>query len=120
MTGTKSAILGVVFEKIPGTHDDDRRTLTPIFNMDVPGFKGAEQMKVAAMKRDGVLGSHHHHYAELFTVLSGKAVFELTDTGATFISEEHILVPGWRLLIPSYVYHSAKVDAGTILLGLTE
>ncbi|MDP3948734.1 MAG: cupin domain-containing protein [bacterium] len=114
-----NSIPRVVFEKIPGFHDDDRRMLTPVFNMDIPGFKGVKQLNVAAMKRDGVLGRHYHDYAELFAVLNGKAVFRLNDD---LIGEKHEyeLVPGYRLLIPAGVWHEAQVDGGTILIGLTE
>ncbi len=111
-------IEGVVFEDIPGAHDDDRRTLVPVFNMDLP-FKAAEQLKFATMKRDGVLGRHYHAYAELFTVLGGKAVFTLTSP-ASVQAETYELVPGKRLLVPAGVWHEAQVDAGTTLIGLTE
>ncbi len=111
-------IEGVVFEDIPGAHDDARRTLVPVFNMDLP-FKAAEQLKIATMKIDGVLGRHYHAYAELFTVVSGKAVFSLTNPANGEV-ETYELVPGKRLLVPTRVWHEAQVDAGTTLIGLTE
>jgi mannose-6-phosphate isomerase-like protein (cupin superfamily) len=111
-------IPGVVLEKIPGAHDDDRRTLTPVFNMDMEGFRGAKQLKLAFLKKDAVLGKHYHHYAELFTVYGGKAVFVLTpETGE---SEAFEITPGLRLLIPAGIRHEAQVEGGTLLIGLTE
>ncbi len=111
-------IPGVVLEPIPGTHDDERRTLVPVFNMDLTGFKGAEQLKLALIKKDSILGQHYHHYAELFTVYGGKAVFCLkSGDGQT---EEYTLTPGHRLLIPAGVRHEARIDGGTLLIGLTE
>ena len=109
---------GVVFEDIPGAHDDERRTLTPVFNMDLV-FRPAEQLKIAHMKIDGVLGRHYHAYGELFTVASGQAAFTLTDR-ETREQETYLLVPGKRLLVPAGLLHEAKVVAGTILIGLTE
>ena len=109
----------VVFEDIPGNHIDNRRTLTTIFNTDISEFKVAAQVKVATMKKTAKLGGHYHRYAELFTVLSGKAMFKLTDRDS---GESHAfeIVPGKRLIIPAEVFHEALVDKGTILLGLTE
>ena len=111
-------IEGVVFEDIPGAHDDARRTLVPVFNMDLP-FKPAQQLKIAAMKTNAVLGGHRHPYAELFTVTVGKAVFSLTNPANGEV-EAYELVPGKRLLVPTHVWHEAQVDAGTTLIGLTE
>lgn len=112
-------IKGVVFEDLPGAHDDERRTLAPVFNGDLPGFKGAAQLKIASMKKEAALGKHYHHYAELFTILGGTALFALTNPegGAT---ECYELVPGKRLLIPAGVRHEATVTAGAALIGLTE
>ena len=114
-------IPGVIFEDLPkeNYHEDERRTLTSVFNGDVPGFPCAEQVKFAHMKETRELGRHFHCYPELFYVLSGKATFTLQppDIGNGYTFE---LVPGKRLLIPPRVFHSALVEAGTILCGLTQ
>ncbi len=110
---------GVVFEKIPSSHEDERRTLTAFFNMDVPGFEGAEQLKMAVAKQDCVLGRHYHDYAELFFVITGEAFFKLEGRG-TGRQDAIILPTGYRLLIPPLVWHEAQVERGTLLLCLTE
>lgn len=112
------SISNVLFEKISGSHTDDRRTLTPWFNGSVGVFEQAAQVKIAEMKRDAVLGKHYHRYPELFTVLTGEATFTLTDR-QTNEREEYVIRPGWRLVIPSGVYHEAFVQSGTMLLGAT-
>ncbi len=112
-------ITGVVCEKILNLHVDGRRALTSIFNMDVAGFAGAKQVKVLEAKTDFPLGRHEHAYAELFSVLSGEAVFSLK-VQSTGVEETHILVPGWRLLVPANVWHEARMKPGSVLLGLTE
>jgi mannose-6-phosphate isomerase-like protein (cupin superfamily) len=110
---------GVTLEKIPHSHDDERRTLIPAFNTDMEGFSEAKQLKLALLKKDSVLGKHWHDYAELFTVYGGNAVFVLAprDGGEP---EEFLLQPGWRLLIPARIWHEARVEGGTLLIGLTE
>jgi len=114
-------IPGVIYEDLPkeNYHDDERRTLTSVFNGDVPGFPCAEQLKFAHMKETRKLGGHFHYYPELFYILSGKATFTLMHpkTGENYTFE---LVPGKRLLIPPLVFHSAEIEAGTILCGLTQ
>jgi hypothetical protein len=95
---------GVTLEKIPHSHDDERRTLIPAFNTDMEGFSEAKQLKLALLKKDSVLGN---------------AVFVLAprDGGEP---EEFLLQPGWRLLIPARIWHEARVEGGTLLIGLTE
>jgi len=114
-------INGVVHERLPAGnyHEDERRTLTSVFNGDVPGFPVAEQLKVALLKENRTLGGHFHYYPELFAVYSGRAVFRLThpETGAI---EEFELIPGMRLMIPPGIFHTADIEAGTVLLGLTQ
>lgn len=112
---------GVIYEDLPkeNYHDDDRRTLTSVFNGDVPGFPVAEQLKFALMKETRKLGGHFHYYPELFCVVSGKAVFTLVSP-KTAENYTYELVPGKRLLIPPGVFHSAEIEAGTLLCGLTQ
>lgn len=111
-------IPGVILEDIPGAHDDERRTLVPVFNMNLEGFKGAEQLKLALLKKNSVLGRHYHNYAELFTVYGGTATFKLTSPDG--LTEEYVIHQGQRLLIPAGVWHEAQVEGGTLLIGLTE
>ncbi len=114
-------INGVVFEDIPEGHEDHRRKLYAPFNSDVPGFKGAAQVKVAEVKRGEniVLGRHYHLYGELFFVLKGQVTFKLTALGDNE-TNEFVLVPGKRLLVPLGVQHEGLAQADSILIGLTE
>lgn len=115
-------INGVVFEDIPEGHEDHRRRLYAPFNGDVPGFARAMQVKVAEVKQGEniVLGKHYHLYAELFFVLKGQVTFKLTELGGAGETNEFVLVPGKRLLIPIAVQHEGLAQADSILIGLTE
>lgn len=107
----------VKLDDIEGTHSDERRDLTPWFNGDFL----AKQVKIANIKKDAILGGHYHKYAELFTVLSGEAIFKvfnLNDPDKTI--QEYKIIPGKKLFIPAQHPHEAKVKAGTILIGATE
>lgn len=112
---------GVVFEDIPEGHEDHRRKLYAPFNGDVRGFSGAAQVKVAEVKQGEhiVLGRHYHLYGELFFVLRGQVTFKLTALGGDE-TNEFVLVPGKRLLVPLGVMHEGRAQADTILIGLTE
>lgn len=102
---------------ITGKHEDERRTLTPFFN----GEFTASQIKIAHMKKDAKLWWHYHTYAELFTVLSGEAIFRVLnlDDPQKEISE-FILIPWKKLYIPANHPHEASVKGGTILLWATQ
>ncbi len=106
---------GAIYEQIPGVHRDTRRDLLPMFNGDFQ----AQQIKIATLHEDSVLWGHSHpDYRELFTVITGKALFRLlTATGEV---ELFPLEPGTRLIIPPQVAHDAFVTKWTILVWATE
>ncbi len=112
-------IPGVIIERIPGSHEDDRRTLTSVFNMDMPGLEKTEQLKISVAKKDCVLGRHYHYYAELFAVLAGEVFFKLEGKGSGK-QDALVLAPCYRLLIPPLVWHEAHVERGTLLICLAE
>ncbi len=109
------SLLGV--SDVTWKHEDERRTLVSFFNGDF----AASQLKIAEMKKDAKLWWHYHLYAELFTVLSGEAVFRVLnlDDPQKEISE-FIVIPWKKLYIPARHPHEASVKAGTILLWATQ
>ena len=113
MTG----IQGVQYEHRGIDHEDQRRTLSTIFNGDLGAFV-AKQAKIAIMKQEAVLGGHYHDYDELFYLLEGSATFTLKDI-VTELTQKYNLVKGDRLFIPKTVAHKATLPANTVIIGLT-
>ena len=102
-------------EKIRIVHEDERRSLTSMFN----GEFTAKQIKIIKVKVDSELGNHYHDYAECFYVLKGYAHYILIDV-ETDERREIKLEEGDRLIIDKNVAHKAFIEAGTIMIEGTE
>ena len=102
-------------EKIEIAHEDERRSISAIFNGDFT----AKQVKILHIKQDSILGNHYHNYRELFYVLSGESIY-LLENIETKEREYVILSEGYRLIIQPNVAHRAEMTKGTVMLEATE
>jgi len=102
-------------DKIGIAHEDERRSITALFNGDF----FANQVKILRIKKQSVLGNHYHRYRELFYVLEGQAVYLLEDV-VTKEQQFVTLERGDRLIIESGVAHKAEMFDGTVTLEATE
>lgn len=102
-------------ETMKPVHEDERRSLTAMFNGDFT----AKQIKIIKVKKDSVLGNHYHNYRECFYVLKGRAVYTLEDV-RTKEQEEVVLLERDRLIIDSKIAHKAFLAKDTVMLEGTE
>ena len=104
--------MDIEITKIPVSHEDDRRTLTAIFNGDFT----SKQVKILHSKTRAILGGHYHNYPELFYVLKGSFSFSLEIDNET---QNGILTEGYRLVIPPHVKHTMLFEPDTITIEAT-
>lgn len=104
--------MNIEIKKIPVTHEDDRRTLTAIFNGDFI----AQQVKILQAKKYAQLGGHFHNYPELFYILSGKIDYFLEKSGESSVGTLH---KGERMIIPPQVKHTMHFYPNTISIEAT-
>jgi len=114
------AIEGVIASHVTTVHEDDRRTLYSVFNGKDRGDFIAAHLKWFEFKRDSEVGNHYHEYAELFCVLSGKAVYELISVEDPSRRETHTMKRGDILIVPARVVHRGFVKKGSIVISANQ
>jgi quercetin dioxygenase-like cupin family protein len=102
---------GVDVREVLPVHEDERRTLSAMFNGDFT----AEQIKIIDIKKDSTLGNHYHNYRETFYVLDGKAFYTVENI-ETKERKELTLSKGQRMTIQPRIAHKALLKAGTIMI----
>ena len=102
---------GVKVEQVDPVHEDERRSLSAMFNGDFT----AKQIKIIKIKVDSELGNHYHEYHETFYVLKGEANYTLIniDTGE---KKTLTLKEGQRMTIKPRIAHKAIIKAGTLMI----
>lgn len=106
---------GVYLSTVPVAHEDERRSLSAIFN----GEFVARQVKVLKIKKPSILGNHYHEYSELFYVFDGEVTYTLesTETGDRQVVK---MKAGDRLIISPQIAHKAEMTEGTVMIEATE
>lgn len=102
-------------DKIDIAHEDERRSITAVFNGDFI----AHQVKLLKVKGQSVFGNHYHDYREMFYILEGSATYTLEKV-ATKEQQSIVLNQGDRLVIEPCIAHRAEMAEGTITLEATE
>ncbi len=106
---------GLDYKEIEPAHEDERRSLTPIFNGDFTAL----QLKLLKIKEGSILGNHYHNYSETFYLLHGEAeyIFENIDTKER---QEINLKKGQRITIEPRIAHKAKFLEDTVMIECTQ
>ena len=55
---------GLKYQEIKPAHEDERRSLIPVFNGDFTAL----QIKLLKIKKGSILGNHYHNYKETFYI----------------------------------------------------
>lgn len=106
---------GVYLSTVTVAHEDERRSLSAIFN----GEFVARQVKVLKIKQPSILGNHYHEYAEMFYVFDGEVTYTLesVETGERQVVT---MSAGDRLIISPKIAHKAQMAEGTVMIEATE
>lgn len=102
-------MLGVKIIKIKPVHEDDRRSLTEVFN----GEFVAKQLKILHVKNDSILGNHYHPYRQFFYMLKGGAEYAFVNI-KNGERRDVKAVEGDLIFINKKIAHATKQKAGNI------
>lgn len=113
---------GVIHKVIEIEHEDERRSLSILFNntkLDSHQKFHPNQIKIINIKKDSVLGNHYHDYSEFFYCIVGEADYTFIDI-ITKEREEIKLRPGELIIINDGIAHKAHMKEGTVMIEGTE
>lgn len=106
---------GVIVRKAEIAHQDERRSIMPIFNGDFT----AQQVKILRVKKGSILGNHYHLYKEIRYLISGKIYYYLKNkrTGAY---SEFIMNEGEVMITGPEISHTGEFMEDTVMIEGTE
>lgn len=106
---------GVYRIKAQIAHEDERRSIMPIFN----GEFTAKQMKILRAKKGSILGNHYHLYSEIRYLMSGRVHYYLKNRRDN-TSMEFIMEAGEIMMTGPEITHTGEFLEDSIMIEGTE